>query len=274
MPHTSRKKRANVQKRLEIADEGGWTHVTRGGNVPRRAVKTTEGELLPADPPSKLTIGELEKQYETHRERWNESSTSEILTHALRERLARSMKDIDNIVCIGLGSPSGFLRGGWVDRRSVSLYQLAALASIAEFFSKSYPVSLKLSRNTNNSISQKKSDTDSRTVKVFAQDPVFNDFDKELLQSLGITMVEDPKAFELVNEHTFLYCPGAERAHLDRILASNPAILFGGPLDNISPEQEVLASYVQERSSLQLPTFEPHEHAFWNMRIYWKYGDN
>lgn len=87
-------------------------------------------------------------------------------------------------------------------------------------------------------------------------------------------MVEDPKAFELVNEHTFLYCPGAERAHLDRILVSNPAILFGGPLDSISSEHEVLSSYVQARSSLQLPAFEPHEHAFWNMRIYWKDEDN
>jgi hypothetical protein len=142
MPHTSRKKRANAQKRQEIADDDGWTHVTKGGNVPRRALKTVEGELLPADPPSRLTIGELEKQYETHRQRWNESSTSQTLTHALRERLARPMKDIDNIVCIGLGSPSGLLRGGWVDRRSVSLYQLAALASIAEFFGMPTPVNL------------------------------------------------------------------------------------------------------------------------------------
>lgn len=39
-----------------------------------------------------------------------------------------------NIVCLGLGSLSGLLRGGWVDRRNVSLYQLAALVSIIEFF--------------------------------------------------------------------------------------------------------------------------------------------
>ncbi|KAJ9347812.1 hypothetical protein DTO027B9_8819 [Paecilomyces variotii] len=254
MPHTSRKKKATAQKRLEIADDDGWTHVTKGGNVPRRAVKTAEGELLPAEPPSRLTIGELKKQYEAHRQKWDESSTNETLNHVLRERLSQSMKNIDNIVCIGLGSPSGFLRGGWVDRRSVSLYQLAALAAIAGLF--------------------ETLDTQSAAVQVFAQDPVFNDFDKELLQSLGITVVEDPKAFELVNEGTFLYCPGAERAHLDRILASNPAILFGGPLDNLSPEQEVLASYVQTRSSLQLPAFEPNEHAFWNMRLYWKDEDN
>lgn len=44
---------------------------------------------------------------------------------------------LENIVCIGLGSPSGFLRGGWVDRRSVSLYQLAALVCVMELISKS-----------------------------------------------------------------------------------------------------------------------------------------
>lgn len=42
-------------------------------------------------------------------------------------------KNSITIVCIGLGSPSGFLRGGWVDRRAVSMYQLAALASILEW---------------------------------------------------------------------------------------------------------------------------------------------
>ncbi|KAJ9297154.1 hypothetical protein DTO271G3_4447 [Paecilomyces variotii] len=256
MPHTSRKKKSNAQKRLEIADTDGWTHVTKGGNVPKRTINTVEeGELLlPAEPPSRLTIEELQKQYETHRQKWDESSTNETLKHILRERLSRSMKKIDNIVCIGLGSPSGFLRGGWVDRRSVSLYQLAALDAIAGLF--------------------ETPGTQSAAVKVFAQDPVFNDFDKELLQSFGITVVEDPKAFELVNACTFLYCPGAERAHLDRILVSKPAILFGGPLDNLSPEQEVLASYVNTRSSLQLPAFGPNEHAFWNMRLYWKDEDD
>ncbi|GAD97657.1 predicted protein [Paecilomyces variotii No. 5] len=271
MPHTSRKKKASAQKRMEVADDDGWTHVTKGGMGPRRTIKTAERELLPAEPPSRLTAEELEKQYETHKQKWNESSTSETLSHVLRERLARAMKNIDNIVCIGLGSPSGFLRGGWVDRRSVSLYQLAALASICSLLGMS-SVGLQLLHYSD--ISTETFDTQSAAMKVFAQDPVFNDFDKKLLQSLGITVVEDPKAFELVNERTFLYCPGAERAHLDRILVSNPAILFGGPLDNLSPEQEVLASYVHARNSLQLPIFEPNEHAFWNMRLYWKDEDN
>jgi hypothetical protein len=59
---------------------------------------------------------------------------------------------LENIVCIGLGSPSGFLRGGWVDRRSVSLYQLAALVCVTESISKSIvaiSISMRLVWKTN-----------------------------------------------------------------------------------------------------------------------------
>ena len=46
------------------------------------------------------------------------------------EKLKEYGEYVERIVCVGLGSPSGFLRDGWVDRRSVSMYQLAALESI------------------------------------------------------------------------------------------------------------------------------------------------
>jgi hypothetical protein len=49
---------------------------------------------------------------------------------------------VDAVVCIGLGSPSGFLRDGWVDRRAVSLYQLAALASIKDRVDCSFPAAI------------------------------------------------------------------------------------------------------------------------------------
>lgn len=127
-------------------------------------------------------------------------------------------------------------------------------------------------------------------TNVYAQDPVFNGFDKQLLQSLGITVVEHPTAFNLVNQHTFLYCPGAERAHLEQLLPSSPALVFCGPLesafissslDNNSnnpdnneaeedDEEDILATFVRTRRSLQLPQFEPNAHAFWNMRLYWE----
>lgn len=176
MPHTSRKKRpaAPTQKRLQVTDDDGWTHVTSSTNVRRvlrgtrarpdeqvspskadaqaqaqgqaqaQAQDPTEAEpaLSPAEAPARLTLEELQAQYRSHREKWVNSETWMRLERQLGERIAelgdtsipRSVPGgpIDAIVCIGLGSPSGFLRGGWVDRRSVSMYQLAALESIAQ----------------------------------------------------------------------------------------------------------------------------------------------
>jgi hypothetical protein len=115
----------------------------------------TDGQVelvfSPAEAPGRLTLEELQTQYQGYRERWGTSETWKRLEVQLGERLtgcagvsvpdsgtqceSEAIQDkgpVDAIVCVGLGSPSGFLRGGWVDRRSVSMYQLAALESIAQ----------------------------------------------------------------------------------------------------------------------------------------------
>ena len=88
---------------------------------------------------------------------------------------------------------------------------------------------------------------------MFAQDPVFNNMDKELLNFVGVEVVEDPEAFSLVSEHTFLYAPGAERTHLARLLSKNPVLFFGGPLEN-GPRSNVYE--IEPRPNLEtlLPT--------------------
>jgi len=133
---------------------------------------------------------------------------------------------------------------------------------------------------------------------VYAQDPVFNTLDRQLLASLGIRVVQDPDAFALVDRQTFLYSPGAERSHLMKMLPSSPALFFGGPIEgecSTKPhtdkrpryqqrstqlqtvqdfgdgrEEEILTEFVQTTQSVPLPLFEPNEHAFWKMRMYWK----
>lgn len=166
MPHTSRQKRptASTQKRLQVTDDDGWTHVTSSTNVRRVLHKTrtkavndqdsnaqsnvqdssepnesgeTELVLGPAEAPGRLTLEELQAQYRGYREKWIASETWTRLEAQLKERVASAQ--VDAIVCVGLGSPSGFLRGGWVDRRVVSMYQLAALESIAQWISRSFP---------------------------------------------------------------------------------------------------------------------------------------
>lgn len=173
MPHTSHsrnKKRIQPQKRIEVTDENGWTHVTTGGNLKRTLRKAVTGEqqpqsqsqsesetqlrlqLHPAEAPKGLTIDELRRQYQVYREKWENSTAWDVVRGALLRRRSavtvpaapssdqpaqQQLDDgVDSIICLGLGSPSGFLRGGWVDRRNVSMYQLAAFGSIVDFFKK------------------------------------------------------------------------------------------------------------------------------------------
>ncbi|KAJ5256582.1 Sensitivity To Red Light Reduced-like SRR1 [Penicillium angulare] len=142
MPHTSRTRKQHPlpQKRHQITSDDGWTHVTTRNNARRvnltnarlsssnSAAQPDELMLGPSEAPARLTLGELESQYAVHRDRWLESETWK----GCQETLLKigNSNQIDRIVCIGLGSVSGFLRDGWVDRRSVSMYQLAALEGI------------------------------------------------------------------------------------------------------------------------------------------------
>ncbi|RHZ50716.1 hypothetical protein CDV55_101457 [Aspergillus turcosus] len=273
MPHTGRPRKPDSkpqqQKRLQVTDADGWTHVTTNKNV-RRALRpnhtpdasqSSTPSLIPAEPPSRLTLDELQNQFNGYRERWEESETWRVMADTLRRRFEgdSSISDLEpepeshashatptpleNIVCIGLGSPSGFLRGGWVDRRSVSLYQLAALVCVMELIKKCCP-----------------------SITAYAQDPVFNQLDRSLLDSLGITVLDHPEGFAKVSDRSFLYCPGAERTHLEQLLSSDPPLLFGGPLEGI--ESEVVGRYLGSRESVRVPTFGSNEHAFWNMRLY------
>ncbi|KAL5359397.1 hypothetical protein BJX96DRAFT_174314 [Aspergillus floccosus] len=250
MPHTHRKKNPSPNKRLQVTDDTGWTHVTTGGPRARRVLRSTSDQILPAEAPAALTLPDLQSQLTAHQRRWAASTTAGIVRDTLRRVLGSSSCSTPlNIVCIGLGSPSGFLRGGWVDRRSVSMYQLAALLTVIE---------------------ECRASDSSTPVPVYAQDPVFNALDESLLAALGVTVVQHPRAFDEVSARTVLFCPGAERAHLEQLLRADdqiPAMLFGGPLEDT--ESDIISQFARARQSVRLPRFEEQEHAFWNMRVYY-----
>lgn len=50
--------------------------------------------------------------------------------------------------------------------------------------------------------------------QIYAQDPVFSSLDEELLDSMNITVVKHPTAFELIDEQTFLFAPHCDRSFL------------------------------------------------------------
>ncbi|KAL4961810.1 SRR1 family protein [Aspergillus stella-maris] len=251
--------------------------------------------LLPAEAPPKTTLPALQRQLALYRDRWEESVTWQCVIEGLKRgvsalslRLARSraaslsqqlselqlkdrsegqgnkedilddgtgdedvVTDTDDsdvsIVCVGLGSPSGFLRGGWVDRRQVSMYQLAVLVSVMEWVGKNTP-------------------SQSSGIKTFAQDPVFNTHDESLLASLNISVLKHPSAFTHINKKTILFAPGAERRHLEILLRHDPAIIIGGPLEDI--ESTVVKGWMEKREELKLKEFEELETAFWGMSVY------
>lgn len=106
----------------------------------------------------------------------------------------------------------------------------------------------------------------SLSIPVYVQDPVFNELDCALLESLGMTVIEHPVAFGHVTRNTLLFCPGAERKHLELVLPSNPGVVFGGPLENT--ESDVIESFVKSMGSRALVPFSANEHAFWMTRLY------
>ncbi|KAL2375514.1 hypothetical protein RJZ90_008046, partial [Blastomyces dermatitidis] len=275
-PTCRRKGKFRQPRRVQVHDEEGWTHITTTNRTAsnKLCVLSPIKDLLdPAESPDGLTFQKLKKQFEWHKRCWEESQSWQALKAALdNELLTGPASKVDNCVCVGLGSPSGFLRGGWVDRRAVSLYQLAALVTMLEYFGaflngvyQHYPGS------------DPGVDTPSISIKdCSAQDPVFNALDKQLLEYAGIRVVQHPAAFTLINERTFLYAPGAERVHILDMLSSNPALFFGGTLDDENlvrlpdDNEQVLLRFLKTRRSMLLPPFDPNIHSFWKSSLFWR----
>ena len=253
-----KKKKQQHSKRIQVVDDQGWTHVTTSTTAfskksgPRRYVPipAVDDRLVPAEIPDGFTLEKLRDRYEWHKNRWLTSEAWEAVRGVLEGEMAKSnVVEFDNCVCIGLGSLSGLLRGGLVDRRTVSLFQVAALAEILEYAC-TYDIYILSDRidtaclpsvvfccvtapgliRNNHELARSVSRV--KIGRCFAQDPVFNSLDQEFLQSIGIEVVQTPEAFGMVNEKTFLYAPGAERTHLLDLLSKNPAAFFGGPLEN------------------------------------------
>ena len=252
MPHTNRpnsKNKSKAKKRLQVTDSTGWTHVTTTSlsRALPKTTTTTDERIPPAEPPTNLTLSVLQTQFARHHERFLASECWRIISNVLSTAI-RDQKSQDQdlvIVSLALGSPSGFLRGGWVDRRAVSMDQVVALVCIRDVLR----------------MSPKK-----KGVSVYTQDPVYNDLDKALFDALGITVVEHPRAFDLVSKSSFVYCPGAERVHLGGILEVMPWGLLGGPLEDM--EGGDAQRFVQGKSATRVPVYEPNETAFWGMRVY------
>ena len=145
MPHSKRKKKENHRpKRIEITDDEGWTHVTSTTPArPHRDLKANPGfnwnddavgwKRMVEEAPPNVTLEKLLGQYKRCEKRFRESSCWKRFEKDLQQRLS-DRSTVDNCVCFGLGSPSA--PSYQLDRRDVSLYQLAAFKAITELLRK------------------------------------------------------------------------------------------------------------------------------------------
>lgn len=118
---------------------------------------------------------------------------------------------IHKIICLGLGSPSAD-PSGW---RNIVLWQLVAFLAIAEicmYTSHSSKVNSPLRISIQFLaylfyVVILVQPSKSSTLKLYAQDPVFNTLDTSFLSSLQITVIPTPSAFPLIDKDALVYAP-------------------------------------------------------------------
>jgi hypothetical protein len=313
MPHTSRRQKRDSQpsitrnKRGEVASNDGWTRITRsdkglGIDAPNQAKMDLHGgrsakqhdqeDLMkqlnagvfhPTEVPDGVTVEKALSHYNRCASAWESSKTwaaiHEILT-------SRPLPNIDNCVCLGLGSPTGLILPGPIDRRTVSMYQLAAFVSVISILTPAEPHD-----------HQQHSRTET-TARPVAQDPRFNAIDTALLAHLGIDVVSHPRAFNLITPDSLAFCPGPEQFVLKSTLARCPAIYLGSGALDIAPlssspylgngtctchrpelteidqlchcsVETMLHHFKREKESVRLPDFDDHDYAFYDMHLFW-----
>ena len=131
MPHTSRKDKQGPKKRLQITDDSGWTHISKGTVKQKRQPTYTTlsylyEEVRPKDIPRGLTLREVVESFNKYTTIWNESPCLKNLETLLKDQILVSDIRMTTCVCLGLGS----FTGGY--GTEASFFQLAALVSILE----------------------------------------------------------------------------------------------------------------------------------------------
>ena len=252
MPHTSRKKKLGFEKRLQITDDHGWTHVNKGTNrfKPQRHYSCIDEKLSPTAIPQGLTIRDVSTSFDKYLKVWTNSSCRKRLRDGIKDTIIASGIEITSCVCLGLGS----LTGGRFPE--TSFFELAALVTILEFFNEKHKIST-----------------------VYVQDPVFNLLDEEFLCSLGYIVVPDPVAFAKIDKATFLFAPHLEWPVYNTALQNAyPSVCIGNdiqeyldsPLRAESMEaRSIFQAFVDRYQPIDMPHFD---RSSWceSTKIYWR----
>ncbi|KAF8457517.1 hypothetical protein BGX38DRAFT_798152 [Terfezia claveryi] len=208
------------RKKRVVATGDGWSSVKSGpsprpeGVDPLHTLNTSTSTSRPVEPPSK-SYEEVLASYKKYRETLRSSEAwKKVMTFVdtiLIPQVVKKGGRLKKCVCLGLGS----LEAGLEDIYRNSHYQLILLEALIEAFGwRSYSVTVE-------------------GVSLIAQDPEFNEVDRQLLRDIaGFEVVQTPTAFELIDDSTFLFAPHVEDTFYSIALAKKPCLTFGNSLDH------------------------------------------
>lgn len=154
------------------------------------------------------TLAEAKRAFRCHHRAWYKSATCMDLERYLST--STFPIPIEKIVCFGLGT-----LGHPNERSSArSFRQHLAAKTIGEALEKN----------------------GRSNIPIYAQDPAYNDVDKELLKNIGITHLDDPKGFLEVDSKTLVFSV-SPNVPVKQIIADVqwPAAMLWNP---VKPEEE------------------------------------
>jgi hypothetical protein len=190
--------------------------------------------------------------------RWQASDLCKTLIHVLEEkiltRITGKAHTISTCVMLGSGSFCGDAVH-WIDRHDSAYFQLAAFRTVVHTVGK----------------------LQDRVVRVYAQEPSFNELDAELLHALNVTKVDHPRGFELLDEDSIAYSPAAEREVEAGILARRPRVWLHRSLDHllqeVGSESEAAKEFATSNEKVELPALDVKNFPFHGSVIWWRKRD-
>lgn len=123
MSRKKHKKQNEQQKRLQVTDTSGWTHIIRGSRIQNHQRHISVHETgKPIEAPRHLTIDKVGKKFDRYCQNWKESESFKNFQLILEgDVLASEKVSITRCVCLGLGSLTS------EDGREAPMYELAFL---------------------------------------------------------------------------------------------------------------------------------------------------
>lgn len=223
-------------KRVEVTDSSGWTHVLHGRRNVRKTCKLSS-QLDTLRLSDKIPLEQVVKDHARCVDLWKGSECWKNLATLLhRDVLSPQQRRLTSCVCLGLGSLSA--------GKASSKYEMAALVSILHLLSEVHLID-----------------------KVVFQDPAFNDVDEAFLTGLGFLTVQTPLGFESIDQNTFCFAPHLEHDVFAMALrGAHPALCIGNsniladrPLHSTAVDSEdileVFRSFINSTKSTMMPEF-------------------